>query len=45
MAFVLRRANVSQQTWVQWKKGIRSPMKENWDRVASAVQDLERWLG
>lgn len=41
MAWVLRRCGVERATWTHWKSGIRSPMKETWDKIAAEVSEIE----
>ena len=44
MSFVLERAKISSPTWTRWKNGTHSPLKEKWDAVVAAVEDIERRL-
>ena len=40
--FVCDRAGVPASTWSHWKIGTRRPLKEKWDAIIAAVDDLER---
>jgi hypothetical protein len=44
MSFVCKWADVPKESWSRWKAGTRHPLKETWDKIAEAVDDLERRL-